>query len=52
MYEYELQCNYGYGDGWECVCSEDTRKEIKQRENEYRENMPEYPYRIRRVRIK
>lgn len=29
--EYQLQCNYGYGDGWEEVLTEDTFKEAKER---------------------
>lgn len=49
--EYQLLCNYGYGDGWEYVLSEDTMKEIKQRKKEYIENMPQYPYKIVKKRI-
>jgi len=33
---YDLMTNYGYG--WECECSEYSRKEIKQRYKEYAEN--------------
>ena len=29
--EYQLYCNYGYGDGWEYVLAEDTPQEAKQR---------------------
>lgn len=36
--EYQLQADYGYGDGWECICAEESRKEIHQRLKEYREN--------------
>ncbi len=36
--EYQLQANYGYGDGRECICAEESRKEIRQRLKEYREN--------------
>lgn len=36
--EYTLQGNYGYGDGWEDLTSEDSRKEIRERLKEYREN--------------
>ena len=32
--------------GWECVCSEATRKQAKERLREYRENQPEFPVRI------
>lgn len=49
--EYQLLCNYGYGDGWEYVLSEDTRKEIKQRLKEYVENMPQYPYKVVKKRV-
>lgn len=33
---YELQGNYG--QGWECLCSETSYKEARQRRKEYREN--------------
>jgi len=33
---WDLMTNYGYG--WECECSEYSRKEIKQRYKEYAEN--------------
>lgn len=51
--EYELQANYGYGDGFECICTEETHREIRQRLAEYRQNEGGN-YRIvkRRVRIK
>lgn len=50
--EYQLLCNYGYGDGWECVFTEDTLSEARQRKREYMENMPQYPYRIVRKRVR
>jgi len=34
--EFEIQGNYGYG--WDVECTEETRKEAKQRLKEYREN--------------
>lgn len=49
--EYQLLCNYGYGDGWEYVLSEDSMKEAKQRKKEYIENMPQHSYRIVKKRI-
>ena len=49
--EYQLLCDYGYGDGWEYVTAEDTMKEAKQRKKEYMENMPQYPYKIVKKRI-
>ena len=51
FYEYEIQQNWGYGDGWECVCTEVDHAEAKQRLREYRENQPEAPVRLRRVRV-
>lgn len=36
--EYVLQGNYGYGHGWEDLCAEETRKEVRERLREYREN--------------
>ena len=50
--EYQLLCNYGYGDGWEVVLVEDTMQEARQRKKEYMENMPQYPYKIIKKRIK
>lgn len=49
--EYQMHSNYGYG--WECEVSEDTRKEIKIRLKEYRENCPNGQYKIvvRRIKI-
>ena len=35
---YEIQVDYGFGYGFETVCSEDNYKEAKQRLKEYREN--------------
>ncbi len=45
-----LQANYGYGDGYEDECVEETRAEALQRLKEYRENAPKYSYRIKRYR--
>lgn len=50
--EYQLLCNYGYGDGWEVVLTEETLKEAKERKKEYVENMPQYPYKIVKKRVK
>ena len=49
--EYQLLCNYGYGDGWEVVLAEDNIKEAKLRLKEYRENIPQYPYKVVKKRI-
>ena len=50
--EYVLITNYGYGDGWEEVLTEETFAEAKQRKKEYAENMPQYLYKIVKRRIK
>ena len=47
--EYEVQGNYGYGHGFETVCTETTRAEAEQRLREYRENEPFATFRIRRA---
>lgn len=36
--EWEVQANYGCGDGWECLCVEDSRKAVISRLKEYQEN--------------
>lgn len=48
--EYQLLSNYGHG--WEVETTEETRKEIKQRLREYRENAPQYSYKIVTKRVK
>lgn len=48
----EFQIHQCYSGQWEDVCSEDTRKEAKERLKEYRDNMPEYAARIVKVRVK
>lgn len=35
---WEIQCNYGYGHGWECEVTEDNIKDARQRLKEYGEN--------------
>lgn len=47
-YEYEVQGNYG--QGWECVTTEDTMTAARDQLRDYRENEPQYPHRIKRVR--
>lgn len=49
--EWQLQGNYGYGDGWELLCAEDSRKECRERLKEYREN-EDGNYRIVCKRVK
>lgn len=48
--EYIIQGHYG--QGWEDETIESTYKEAKARVKEYRENMPEYPHRIIKRRVK
>lgn len=50
--EYEVQQNFGYGHGWEAVCTEASRKEAQERRKEYQQNQPEYPVRIVKKRVK
>lgn len=47
---FELEVNYGYGDGWEYVAGADTRKEARQYQRDYQTNSPQYPTRIIRRR--
>ncbi len=47
---WEVQGNYGYGYGWECVCAEETWRETRDRLREYRENEPQYVFRARKHR--
>lgn len=50
--EYEIQVNYGYGHGYECVTTEETWKEAKAQLKCYRENEPGTPFRIVKKRVK
>jgi len=45
--EFDIQGDYG--QGWELETCEETISEARQRLKEYRENMPQYPHRIKRV---
>ncbi len=54
MSTYELQGNYYYGDGYECLTAENTIEEARQRLEEYNANERPYldravTYRIKRV---
>lgn len=49
---YWLMADYGYGHGYEYVLEEDTREEIRERLKEYRENQPQYSYKIVPKRVK
>ena len=46
--KYQLLCNYG----WECILTEETKKDIAERKREYIENAPQYPYRIIKKRVR
>lgn len=50
--EWEIQGNYGYGHGWECVNTETTWKDAKRSLAEYRAN-ENVPFRlvVKRVKI-
>lgn len=47
---FDVEVNYGYGHGYECVTSETTRGEARARLREYRENEPGFPMRMRKRR--
>ena len=50
--EFIIQGDYGYGHGFEDECTEETRKEARQRLKEYRDNAPGiYRLIVRRVKI-
>jgi len=51
MDQWVIECNYGFGDGWEAECVELRRKDARDRLKEYQENSP-YPVRIRKRRVK
>lgn len=50
--EIEVQGNYGYGHGYECVCGASTMKEARGTLREYRANEPGVPFRIKNIRVK
>lgn len=50
--EWEVQGNYGYGHGYECVASELTLDLARQRLKEYKDNQPEAQFRVKLVRVK
>lgn len=51
--EYHILIDYGYGDGWEHECTEETWKDAKKQHECYLSNTP-FPVKIetRRVRKK
>ena len=46
LYLWVVQGNYGYGHGWEDIGGGDTYKEARADLKDYRQNAPEYTYRI------
>lgn len=48
--EWQMWSNYGHG--WEHELSEDTWPEMRQRLKEYRENAPQYLYKVKLARVK
>lgn len=50
--EFELKADYGYGNGFECICTEETRREAMSQRKTYRENWDFAPMRIVKKRVK
>jgi len=49
--EFEIQGNYGYGNGWECLITEETREAARGQLKCYQENEPGTAHRIKCVRV-
>jgi hypothetical protein len=49
--EWQLLANYGHGHGWEVETAESAYDKIKARRQEYRENAPQYSYKIQCKRV-
>jgi hypothetical protein len=47
-YEFDIEANYGYG--WDVVDCQETRKAANESMREYRVNMPNASYRVKRVK--
>lgn len=47
--EWEVQGDYGYGQGWETVCTEETKADAVAQRKVYDENEPGVPHRVKRV---
>jgi hypothetical protein len=47
---WEVQGNYGYGDGWEMLTTHDTRREALESLKEYEDNEPQFVHRVSRKR--
>lgn len=48
---WELYIDYGYGDGWEYVLTENSLSEARKRRKEYAENAPQYSTKIVKRRV-
>ena len=51
QYEWEVQGNYWYGHGWECVTTATKLSEAWEHLKEYRENEPGAAFRVKKVRV-
>lgn len=49
--EFDIEGDYGSGDGWEVVTCEERYKDARVALKEYRENEPGVPFRIRKHRV-
>ncbi len=47
---WEIWSNYGYG--WDFECGAEDRKDAWRLLREYNENMPQFPHRIKKRRVK
>ena len=50
--KYEWQLWINYGQGWEHELTENSRVDMQARVREYRKNSPEWPRRVRCVKVK
>lgn len=46
LYLHVLQGNYGFGHGWEDICQSESLLEMLEDLRAYRDNAPEYSFRI------
>lgn len=49
---WEVQADYGYGDGWEHLCASYVKKEMLTDLKLYRKNAPGPAYRVKKCREK
>lgn len=48
--EYDVEGDFGFG--WEVVTGSESFRDARMQLASYRENAPEWPYRIRKVRVR